>query len=374
VSKPRHLRRVETGALLLAIVSGLLPSAADAQTTTKDKIDQAVAFYEKFEIESARPLLQEVLSPTWLQPITLDQRVTAYKYLGASYAVIGKKDTAVNYFTAALAYDAFTDLDRNKFSPQELAAFDFAKTQIFRVGMKPLAAKVIDPRSIDPTQTSFPVRITTTQRAEITVTVALKRPGGASGAAGDSISEEVFRGTNDGTQTLAWRGTIAGQLAPQGNYEMRIVGTPSSLVGAAPTTDKLDFTVRQSYEPLEDTLPALVATDTVVASYDPRDPLWDFVKGASLGVAVATIAKLALDDSKIAKTDKGNWNAHWAIASGAGFGAGLFAFSYRRQHLLRPEAVAENAKRRLMRAQFNQDVRARNADRLAKTKLIIQPR
>jgi hypothetical protein len=57
------------------------------------------------------------------------------------------------------------------------------------------------------------------------------------------------------------------------------------------------------------------------------------------------------------------------IAGGVGIGAGLL-----RQHLQRPEAVAENAKRRQMWVKFNQDVRDRNADRLAKTKLIIQPR
>lgn len=358
--------------LLTAIAAGTLSSASlHAQATTQAKIDQAVQLYERFEIESARPLLQEILSPNWIQAVSLEQRVTALKYLGASYAVIGKADTAINFFIGALSFDAFTDLDRNKFTPPELAAFDRAKTQIFRVGMRPLTPKVVDPKSADPAQTTYPIRITTTQRAEITVTVALRKQG----VAGDSLIETVFSGINDGTQTLAWRGTMDGKIAPSGNYEVRIAGI-SQQPGASrdSTRQKLDFAVRQSFEPLEEELPELGARDTVVASYNPRDPLWDFVKGAALGLAVGTIANFALDDSKLAPDDRFTWKSHWLIAGGVGVGAGLFSFSYRRQHLLRPEAVAENAKRRQMRAVFNQNVRLRNAERLDKTKLIIQPR
>jgi hypothetical protein len=353
----------------LCAAAGLFPSAIRAQAaTTQAKIDQAIALYERFEIEAARPLLQEVLSPNWILPVSQEQRVTAYKYLGASYAVIGKADTAINFFFGALSYDAFTDLDRNKFSPQELAAFDVAKSRLFRVGMRPLTAKVVDPKSSDLTQTTYPVRITTTQRAEITITAVLKN-----GAGADSITETVFTGINDGTQTIPWRGTVGGQLAPPGNYEMKISGT-SQQPGREKADQKLEFTLRQSYEPLEDTLPPLTAADTVIDRYNARDPLWDFVKGAALGVAAGTIAKVALDDKKLDPADKGTWNAHWVIASGVGIGTGLISFSYRRTHLLRPEAVAENAKRRQMRADFNQKVRQRNAERLDKTKLIIVPR
>ena len=371
VDKSRRLYSAVAAVFATTLAAFVLPTSATAQATTQAKIDQAVAYYERFEIESARPLLQEILSPNWVQAVSLEQRVTALKYLGASYAVVGKADSAINFFIGALSFDAFTDLDRSKFSPQEVAAFERAKTQIFRVGMRPLISKVVDPKSTDPTQTTYPIRITTTQRAEITVTVALKHPG----VGGDSLREIVFSGVNDGTQTLPWRGMVQGQIAPTGNYELRISGI-SQQPGASrdSTRQKLDFTVRQSYEPLEDELPPLGPQDTVVASYNPRDPLWDFVKGAALGVAVGTIASFALDDSKVAEEDRGPWKAHRLIAGGVGVGAGLLSFSYRRQHLLRPEAVAENAKRRQMWAQFNQDVRQRNAERLAKTKLIIQPR
>jgi hypothetical protein len=362
----RRLLRVVVAALV-----GLIPSTLTAQVTTQAKIDQAIALYERFEIESARPLLLEVLSPNWVQAITQEQRVTALKYLGASFAVVGKADSAINFFIGALSFDAFTDLDRTKFNPQELAAFDMAKTQIFRVAMRPLTSKVVDPRSTDPGQTTYPIRITTTQRSEITVTVALKKPG----VGGDSLTEIIYAGPADGAQTIPWRGTIDGRTAPTGNYELRIAGV-SKQAGASTdsTRQRLEFTVRQSFEPLEEELPPLGMADTVVASYNQRDPLWDLLKGAALGVAVGSFAKLAVDRSKIDSQDKGAWNAHWVIAGGAGVGAGLFSFSYRRNHLVRPEAVAENVKRRQMRADFNQKVRERNADRLDKTKLIIQPR
>ena len=353
-----------------ALVASLVPSVARAQAaTTQAKIDQAIALYERFEVEAARPLLQEVLSPNWVLPVSQDQRVTAYKYLGASYAVIGKVDTAINFFFGALSYDAFTDLDRTKFSPQELAAFEQAKARLFRVGMRPLGAKVVDPKSSDPSQQTYPIRITTTQRAEITVTAVLMKQG----AGGDSLSETIFSGINDGTQTIPWRGTLGGQIAPSGNYQMRILGT-SQLASREKADQKLEFTIRQSYEPLEDTLPTLGAADTVIASYNPRDPFWDFVKGAALGLAVGAIGSTVFDGSKVQADDKGTWRSHWVIASGVGVGSGLLSFSYRRQHLLRTEAVAENLRRRQMRAQFNQGVRLRNADRLDKTKLIIVPR
>jgi hypothetical protein len=194
----------------------------------------------------------------------------------------------------------------------------------------------------------------------------LRKPG----TTADSLEETVFDGINDGTQTIPWRGTLNGQLAPAGTYEMRISGT--SQQGAHEKADqKLEFTVKQSYEPLEEELPPLGAADTVVASYDTRAPLWDFVKGAALGVAIGAFSATVLDNDKVLADDRSTWKAHWMLAGGVGVGAGLLSFSYRGKHLVRTEAVAENLKRRQMRAQFNLGVRQRNADRLDKTKLII---
>src|SRR5689334_17788663 len=116
---------------MAAAIAGSASAALAQAATTQAKIDQAIALYERFEVEAARPLLQKILSPNWVLPVSQEQKVTAYKYLGASYAVIGKADTAINFFWGALSYDAFTDLDRNKFSPQELAVFEQAKARLF---------------------------------------------------------------------------------------------------------------------------------------------------------------------------------------------------------------------------------------------------
>ena len=353
-------------ALVLALAAWLAPRPALAQGTTADKIRQAIDLYNRLEIEAARPLLQEVLSPTWLLPITTEERVTAYKYLGASYAVIGKADTAATYFIGALAWDAFTDLDPNAFTAAELSAFNLAKTRIFKIGIKPLTNKVVDPKDTSAARNSYPFRITNTHRADLLVEVVFR------GASGDSIRETIFRGTNDGLRDLTWRGTIGGQLAPPGNYQLLINATPEG-AGTA-ITDRLEFTVQHSFEPLEELLPPLGATDTLVASYNPRDPLWDLVKGVSLGIATASLAKFAFDDKKVEEADKGRWNTHWIAASGVGVGAGLFAFSYRRTHLAKPAAVAENAERRRKWVEFNDGVRSRNAVRIENTKLIVRPR
>ena len=223
---PRFSRLITPPAIAFGLAGLLLvvPGRSRAQSTD-DKINQAVALYVKFEIEAARPLLQEVLSPTWLQPISTEQRVTAYKYLGASYAVIGKPDSAANYFVAALAYDAFTDLDRNLFSPPELAAFDLAKTKIFKVGIQPpFRAKVVNPQSTTPDSTIYTFRITTTQRAQVTVTLTSK-------AAKDSgLSQTVFNGQSDGVNDIPWNGRINNRLAPAGTYEFKVSGISSQPV------------------------------------------------------------------------------------------------------------------------------------------------
>ena len=114
-------------------------------------------------------------------------------------------------------------------------------------------------------------------------------------------------------------------------------------------------------------------SELLVENYDSKAPLWDLIKGLSLGLATAAIPVFALDTKQIATNDQGTWRAHWAIAAGVGVGAGLFSFSYRRSHLLRQDAVNENVKRREARQQFNDGVKRRNDAKLARTKLLIAP-
>src|SRR6185295_13872764 len=101
-------RLVFATALLLA-----LPTVARAQT--EENLRKAIEMYNSFNIEGARPILLNIISPSYLLSVSTEQKVRAFKYLGASYAVLDKPDSAVAFFTAALDHDPFTDLDPREF-------------------------------------------------------------------------------------------------------------------------------------------------------------------------------------------------------------------------------------------------------------------
>src|SRR5688572_14735354 len=87
------------------------PAAVFGQGSTADQLRRAVDMYNNFNIEGARPILQQIISPSNVMRVEPEERVTAYKYLGASFAVLDKPDSAAIFFTAALDFDPFTDLD-----------------------------------------------------------------------------------------------------------------------------------------------------------------------------------------------------------------------------------------------------------------------
>src|SRR5687768_17010323 len=104
------VRQLALAGLLLAF-----PGQSRAQSTTQ-QIDSAVALYELFQVEAARPILQKIISPGYLQQVTSAEKARALKYLGASYAVLPSQDSAITYFMGALDFDPFTDLDATKFA------------------------------------------------------------------------------------------------------------------------------------------------------------------------------------------------------------------------------------------------------------------
>ena len=106
---------------VLALVACLAtaPTIAGAQSTA-DLIAQGIKAYEAFNVEGARPLFAQIISPSYLNKVSDEERVTAYKYLGASYAVLANTDSAKRFFIAALDFDPFTDLDPAKFSESEI--------------------------------------------------------------------------------------------------------------------------------------------------------------------------------------------------------------------------------------------------------------
>ena len=151
----------------LALIAFLAtaPSVVAAQTT-QDLLDKGIKAYVAFDVEQARPLFEQIISPSNINQVSPLQRVTAYKYLGASYAVLAKPDSAERFFIAALDFDPFTDLDPTLFAGSELNAFNIAKTKIFRAGMDPLKSRVVNPRA---DSTFYQFRIVTTHRASVTL-------------------------------------------------------------------------------------------------------------------------------------------------------------------------------------------------------------
>ncbi|HET9426319.1 MAG TPA: hypothetical protein VFO55_13200, partial [Gemmatimonadaceae bacterium] len=85
---------------------------AGAQTVDADLLRGQDA-YEKSNVELARNIFSGIIASR--QQVRNDQKVIAYKYLGAYWALQstqGARDSAYSFFIAALDYDPFTDLDR----------------------------------------------------------------------------------------------------------------------------------------------------------------------------------------------------------------------------------------------------------------------
>src|SRR5205809_154796 len=122
----------------VVLAAGAAPALA-AQGSTAELLGQAHQFYEGLEVERALPLLRQIISPNWPFEVTRDQRVDAYKYLGACLAVAGKRDSAVLYFRAAIERDPFTDLDPSLFTPAQLATFAEARRRTLAVAVRPAA-------------------------------------------------------------------------------------------------------------------------------------------------------------------------------------------------------------------------------------------
>src|SRR5207237_515973 len=80
------------------------------------------------------------VSPNWPFEVTREQRVEAYKYLGACLTLAGKRDSAVLFFRAAIERDPFTELDPNLFTPAQLATFGEAQRRTFAVAVRPVAS------------------------------------------------------------------------------------------------------------------------------------------------------------------------------------------------------------------------------------------
>ncbi|HEX7938536.1 MAG TPA: hypothetical protein VF483_06050 [Gemmatimonadaceae bacterium] len=341
------------------------PAALSAQAaTTEDKLQQGIKAYEAFNVEQARPLFAEIVSPSNILQVSQRQKVTAYKYLGASYAVLAQPDSAERYFIAALDFDPFTDLDPVAFSGSELNAFAIAKTRIFRAAMDTVSSRVVNPR-VDSTYYQF--KIVTTHRANVTLELVSQD---------QKTTEVLFQGQNDGVKVIPWDGRLkskSGAVADSGTYTLRLTAKSLVISGQDASTDTKLLRIEQSFDPLEDLLPALPDSMLLPEQLQPFQPWADLIKGTLVGASAYLLPVVILKSDPVLTSGGYNWKTHAFIGATIGVGSGVASWVYRSRNRKIDANVAENARRRSQRDQYNAQITARNNARLAQMVLIITP-
>ena len=345
------MRRLALGLGLAA----LLVAPATAQNSTAELLQQAHQYYEQVDVERALLLLRQVVSPGWPFEVTAEQRVDAYKYLGAALALRGRADSAVLYFRAALERDAFTDLDPATFTPAQLGLFAQARRLTFAVAARPVSAGRVDPRS---ERVSFTVVSTHTATLDVRLSSVGVLP---------PIGVTLFAAVSEGLREIDWNGLLAdGRLAPPGRYELLVAG--QSRLRSTWDTTWTYFDLAYDREPLEDTLPALGPGQLLAEQVSDAAARGDLVK--ALGVAAGAV----LISDRLTNHDLGRGmpTASRALA-GVALVTGGISFAYRHRHRDLPGNVAENARRRAERSAANGAITRRNQERITRTVLVITP-
>ena len=298
------------------------------------------------------PLLRQVLASGSLDTVSRQQRVEASIYLGASMALVGLPDSAVHYFRRALELDPFADLDAGRFTPDQMRLFAGARRRTFEVGVRPVAAGRVDPRT---ERVSFNLAVTQTAH----LTAELRGPGDAPGLV-------LLAGQANGPRELQWDGLLAdGRLAPPGRYSLTVTATSGP--GGWSDTARVYFDLHHDVEPLEDTLPAIPPADLLRVRYTSGDARGELVKGAGIAAAAVLVAEA------LAHRDFAGGRAPSRVVAGVALVTGFVAMLGRRAHPEIPENVAENQRRTDARRAANDAIGQRNAERLARTALVIEP-
>lgn len=328
----------------------LLPARAVAQDSTAAALERARQHYERLDIERALPLLRQVLSPQWPHPVTPAQRVEAYVYLGAALVLVGQRDSAVSYFGAALARDAFTDLDRRQFTPAQIAAFAAARRLAFAVDVRPVASARADVRT---ERINFTVA--TTHAAALQVFIQPLETG---------VAVSIFSGASEGVRDVAWDGLVADRrLAPAGRYALLAVAR-SRLLSRADSA-QVFFEVAHGTAALEDTLPDLPRGARLPERETGR-ARGELLKGAAVA-AGALLASGALANGDLGNGQRGGA----ALVGGVAVVVGIAGFVRARPEI--PHNIVENQRREAERRAANDAIRQRNAARSVATVLVITP-
>ena len=337
-------------AVATALVVVMAPPAL-GQNRAADLLSRAKALYEQLEVESALPLLRELLSPALGEEVSRVERVEAHRYLGAAHAIMGQRDSALAHFRAALEWDPFTDLEPTRFTRAQTEVFAEARRRTFAVAARPVAPVRLDART-----ETLPIAFVTTHGAR--VRAELSRSGEA------AAPLVLWEGETAGLRELRWNGLGAdGRLAAPGRYRIRLLA--ASTVMARHDSVLLYFDLSLDGPPLEDTLPDVTPAQLLAETRSPAVGRSDLLKGLGVAAGVLFVAGLAHDDLG------SDGKARIVVAVAAL--SGVAAFARRRPNTPIAENVAENNRRKDVRRAANEAVRARNLERLSRTVLIITP-
>jgi hypothetical protein len=344
----RHVLRLGLAFALCAATA----TAAVAQGNTDEALSQGITLYENLDVERALVVLRRVISPSSPFEVSREQRVTAYKYLGAALAILGQPDSSIVYFRAALERDPFLDLDPDRFTQQEQTALAEARKRSFATGLRRLTES-----RWDPAREGITFAAVTTHQAALRLEI---QPGDG----GPAIALHDREG--DGIREIAWNGILGTRLAAPGAYEVRAIGR--SLITGRVDSTSLPFTLRHDFPTLEDTLPALRADELLPERRPPSAGRISLMKGAAVAAATLLIPRLT-GHSHL--RDGGNGMA--TIAATAATGAGVMALVITRRSPEIPANIAQNNLRRAERAAVNAAIARRNQERLALTKIVLLP-
>lgn len=343
------MRAVRLGFFLLLATA--MP--VGAQANTAEALDRAVRSFEELQVERALTLLRQIISSGSPFEVTRDQRVRAYKYLGASLALVGMRDSALVYFRAALERDPFTDLEQERHTEQERSAFLEARYQLFALSARPVQRAVIDPATEYVTFT-----FVTTHPAMLTVELR-------EGTSGTRIP--LYAGDGEGVRELAWNGlTTDGRLAPAGRYELVFAGT--SMHSGRSDSTRLYLTVGHDRPALEDTMPTIPPGSLLPEAHPQSAAPLELAKGMGLAASALLLPTLLAND----QLDRGDRKLVAVVVTGAAV-TGIVSSVIRQRRREIPANIVTNRQRIAERDSRNAEIRQRNAQRLAQTRLVIEP-
>jgi hypothetical protein len=336
--------------IVLALMALMFAPSLMAQRPPAEVLSRAVILYEELQLERAVTLLREVTSPSTVAA-TKAERAQAMKYLGAAFALLGQRDSAIAYYRAALQRDPFTDLDAARFTAQERQLFSIARQRTFVVGV------AAQPDSgFVPGRGRIPLRFVTTRNARVH---AVLRPVGAA----DPVAS--VRWTADGASESPWDGLDHhGQRLAPGRYRLEVSAT--STTDSLSDTVALSLDVRYDHELLEDTL--VFDPTSLLPERQPPSVARSRLAAGLAAAAIAFAVPTAIGHGELAGTRK-----HATLMAGVTAGGGVAAFVLLRRESAIPANVLENARRREAHARQNREIRERNEARMKEARMIIAP-